>query len=236
MAMAPPPPSETDDQLVARLARLQQRRQAATPADASIGGPGGTPRPTAGRTRHPAAGARAGALVLSLAATGGLGVLFAHLNSGQAAARSLAALPAPIPVVAGTSVPSAISPVSSTTASTTAVPPRSTAPTTVATAPAAAPQAFNGSTVDTRYGPVQVQAQLTNGTITEVAVIAYPDTEDESLSINASALPQLRTEVLAAQRADVDTVSGATYTSDAYRQSLQAAIDGARAAGVTTIA
>ncbi len=81
-----------------------------------------------------------------------------------------------------------------------------------------------------------MQLQFTNGAISEVAVVAYPNGDDKSVRINARALPTLRTEVLTAQTAHVDTVSGATYTSDAYTRSLQSAIDQARAAGTTTIA
>jgi uncharacterized protein with FMN-binding domain len=85
--------------------------------------------------------------------------------------------------------------------------------------------------VDTKFGPVQVQVHVSNGQIVEVAVVQYPDGDHKSVQINARALPTLRTEVLSAQSAVVDTVSGATYTSNGYRQSLQLAIDEARAAG-----
>jgi uncharacterized protein with FMN-binding domain len=67
-------------------------------------------------------------------------------------------------------------------------------------------------------------------------VVQYPDGDSKSVRINSRALPTLRTEVLTAQSAEVDTVSGATYTSDAYARSLQSAIDEARAAGATQIA
>ncbi|MCU1401088.1 MAG: hypothetical protein JWN62_4197 [Acidimicrobiales bacterium] len=87
--------------------------------------------------------------------------------------------------------------------------------------------------VETRYGPIEVQAQITNGALTDVAVIEYPSGDRKSQRINASALPTLRTEALTAQSASVDTVSGATYTSTGYTQSLQSALDTARAAGVT---
>jgi uncharacterized protein with FMN-binding domain len=65
--------------------------------------------------------------------------------------------------------------------------------------------------------------------------VQYPDTDNKSVRINSRALPTLRTEVLTAQTANVDSVSGATYTSDGYVSSLQSAIDQARAAGATTI-
>lgn len=72
-----------------------------------------------------------------------------------------------------------------------------------------------------RHGIVQVQVVLTNGSITDVQVLRAPDTNPTE-----SALPTLREEALTAQSADIDTVSGATMTSEAYAESLQAALDG----------
>lgn len=213
MTIPPPPGAITEPQLAERLARLQQRRQ---PTTATQAGTDTSPARRATRRRHPAAGARAGALLLTVASTGGLGALLATLDSAQATTQTLAALPAPLPTT------------SSTTSARTAP-----VPSTSSTGTPSTVQPFNGSLINTRYGPVQVQAQISNGTITEVAVVAYPDGDSESRSINARALPQLRTEVLTAQQANVDTVSGATYTSNGYRQSLQAALDQARAAGVS---
>ncbi len=79
------------------------------------------------------------------------------------------------------------------------------------------------------YGTVQVQIRVTNGVITDIGVLAYPDREVESQQISASAIPQLRTAALAAQSANIASISGASYTSSAYKASLQAAI---RAAGL----
>jgi uncharacterized protein with FMN-binding domain len=63
-----------------------------------------------------------------------------------------------------------------------------------------------------------------------VSVLRYPDGDRKSVSINNRALPRLIKETATAQSAEVDTVSGATYTSGSYRQSLQSAIDQARSA------
>lgn len=98
---------------------------------------------------------------------------------------------------------------------------------------ASQPAAFDGNVVNTRYGPVQVQIQVANGALTDVAVVLYPDGDRKSIRINEQALPTLRSEALTAQSARVHTVSGATYTSDGYTQSLQSALDAARAAGIT---
>ncbi|UJW30840.1 FMN-binding protein [Saccharothrix sp. AJ9571] len=71
-----------------------------------------------------------------------------------------------------------------------------------------------------RHGIVQVQVVLTDGSITEVQVLRAPATKPTE-----EALPTLREEALNAQSAEIDTVSGATMTSEAYAESLQAALD-----------
>jgi uncharacterized protein with FMN-binding domain len=84
-----------------------------------------------------------------------------------------------------------------------------------------------GDSVQTRWGPVQVRITVQNGKITDVTAVTYPQENPRDQQINAYAVPQLRSEALAAQSADIDTVSGATYTSDGYRESLQSALDSA---------
>ncbi|MEU6244230.1 FMN-binding protein [Streptomyces sp. NPDC047024] len=84
-----------------------------------------------------------------------------------------------------------------------------------------------GDTAQTRWGPVQVRVTLDNGRLTDVTAVRHPSENSRDQEINAFALPRLRAEALAAQSADIDTVSGATYTSTGYRQSLQSALDSA---------
>ncbi|SED02813.1 FMN-binding domain-containing protein [Streptomyces sp. 3213] len=84
-----------------------------------------------------------------------------------------------------------------------------------------------GETAQTRWGPVQVKITVTNGKITDVTAVQSPSDNPRDQEINSYALPQLKSEALAAQSAKIDTVSGATYTSDGYRQSLQSALDSA---------
>ncbi|MFJ1973585.1 FMN-binding protein [Streptomyces sp. NPDC087903] len=84
-----------------------------------------------------------------------------------------------------------------------------------------------GDTVQTRWGPVQVRITLKNGKLTEVTAVTYPTENPRDQEINSYAIPRLRAEALTAQSASIDTVSGATYTSDGYRQSLQSALDSA---------
>jgi uncharacterized protein with FMN-binding domain len=89
----------------------------------------------------------------------------------------------------------------------------------------AAAGTVTGTVADTRWGPVQVQITVANGSITNVAVVQYPDSNGKDQDINARALPILIQETLKAQSAKIDMVSGATYTSDGYVTSLQSAID-----------
>ncbi|MFK4102305.1 FMN-binding protein [Streptomyces sp. NPDC019531] len=84
-----------------------------------------------------------------------------------------------------------------------------------------------GDTIQTRWGPVQVRITIKNSRLTEVTAVTYPTDNPRDQEINSYAIPRLRTEALEAQSADIDTVSGATYTSDGYRQSLQSALDSA---------
>ncbi|MFD8229070.1 FMN-binding protein [Streptomyces massasporeus] len=77
-----------------------------------------------------------------------------------------------------------------------------------------------GSTVDTEKGPVQVEVTFDGDEIASVRMLRQPDHPQTT-----AAVPRLIEETLRAQSADIDTVSGATVTSDGYKESLQAAID-----------
>jgi uncharacterized protein with FMN-binding domain len=83
----------------------------------------------------------------------------------------------------------------------------------------------NGPTEQTRYGPVQVQVTISGKRITGVKTLQHPSGDDRSIQIANDALPQLRAETLTAQSAQIDSVGGATYTSEGYQQSLQGALD-----------
>ena len=85
----------------------------------------------------------------------------------------------------------------------------------------------DGPVVDTRYGPVQVEVTLDGSTIKAIAAIQLPGGDRRSEQISNRAEPTLQSEALQAQSANIDGVSGATYTSEAYAQSLQAALDDA---------
>ena len=163
---------------------------------------------------------------------------FSGLGGSGSSAAALDALSTPLTTQAASSPAPNVAGSTATTATPGAAAPAPTgaSPTTGTPVTSTSVQVFDGATVDTRYGPVRVEVQITDGQISNIAVLAHPDGDDKSVRINARALPTLKSETLTAQTATVDTVSGATYTSDAYNRSLQSAIDEARAAGATTIA
>ena len=86
---------------------------------------------------------------------------------------------------------------------------------------------YTGESVSTRYGSVQVSVTIAGGKITDVTAVHLTDDEQRSVQISAAAAPILREEVLSAQSANVSIVSRATYTSDAYLQSVQSALSAA---------
>lgn len=85
--------------------------------------------------------------------------------------------------------------------------------------------AIAGDAVMTRYGAVQVQITVSGGKITAADVLQVPNQDRRDQMINGQAVPILDQEAVAAQSSRIDSVSGATYTSDGYIQSLQSAID-----------
>ncbi len=132
-------------------------------------------------------------------------------SAGGATAQVVAGAPLSPPTVGASPPPASVPP------------PAAAAPVTVV---------GTGPVVPNRYGPVQVEVTLTDGRIVDVRALQLPF-GGQSGQISRYAEPQLHQEALAAQSAQVDTVSGASYTSDGYRTSLQAALDAARAASNT---
>lgn len=97
------------------------------------------------------------------------------------------------------------------------------------TAPATtASKTFTGPAIPYYFGTAQVQVTMVNGKITAVTALQLPN-EGRSAWISQQVEPILRSEVLATQSAQIDLISGATYTSEAYAQSLQGALDQAHA-------
>ena len=87
---------------------------------------------------------------------------------------------------------------------------------------------YTGSVADAYYGNVQVRVTISGGQITDVVFLQYPDTHATSVMINSQAMPYLKQEAIQAQSANVQIVTGATFTSEAFSQSLQAALAQAR--------
>ena len=113
-------------------------------------------------------------------------------------------------------------------------PPSGPSPTTVPISPTAIPQTstkgrykdgtYTGSVADAFYGNIQVQAIIQGGAISDVQFLQYPNDRETSVSINSQAMPILKSEAIQAQSANVDIVSGATDSSQAFRESLSAAL------------
>ena len=83
---------------------------------------------------------------------------------------------------------------------------------------------YVGTSADAYYGRVQVQVAIQGGKIADVQFLDHPSDRRTSQMINNQAMPYLRAEAIQAQSAQVDIVSGATDTSQAFQQSLAAAL------------
>lgn len=83
---------------------------------------------------------------------------------------------------------------------------------------------YTGSVADAYYGSVQVSAKISGGKLTDVKILQFPNTHSTSVIINQQAMPYLKQEAIQAQSANVQIISGATFTSQAFQQSLQAAL------------
>jgi uncharacterized protein with FMN-binding domain len=103
-------------------------------------------------------------------------------------------------------------------------PPASAAP----AAPTSGGTVLTGPDVPNRYGDVQVRVTVQGGKIVDVTPLQMPVDRSRSAEISQAAGPLLREEVLQVQSANIDIISGATYTSESYAQSVQAALDQAR--------
>ncbi len=114
-------------------------------------------------------------------------------------------------------------PTTTTPAAGAAPPPsgtRTTAPST-----ASSTRTVTGDVFDNRFGPVQVRVTLSGHQILAVDAVQLPSDHPRSAYISQQAGPLLQQETLQAQSAQIDVVSGATYTSQSYAQSLQSALD-----------
>ena len=107
-------------------------------------------------------------------------------------------------------------------------PPPRARPQAAAAAPPPGVRVGTGPLITTPFSAIQVRAELTRGRLTGVRTLALSGADAHTRAINARAEPLLRESALEARSADVDVVSGATYTSRSWRDSLRAAIRDAR--------
>jgi len=94
--------------------------------------------------------------------------------------------------------------------------------------PAATSATYDGASVQTRYGPVQVRITVVAGKVTGADAIQLPSGNSYDDQVRQFAVPTLNQEAVAAQSAKIAMVSGATFTSSAYKESLQSALDQAK--------
>jgi len=83
---------------------------------------------------------------------------------------------------------------------------------------------YTGSVADAFYGPLQVKAIIKGGKITDVQFLQYPNDRPESIQVNNRSNPLLRAEAIQIQSANVDIVSGATQSAEAFQKSLAVAL------------
>jgi uncharacterized protein with FMN-binding domain len=146
-------------------------------------------------------------------------LLFSFKTPAQARPRTPAA-----DVAQATPTPSA-SPAASASSGPTPTP----TPTPTNTGPTYKDGQYTGQDFQNQFGDTQVKVTISGGRITDVQAVQLPYDRQRSAEISQYAAPQLHDEVLQAQSAQIDSLSGATYTSDAYAQSVQSALDQAHA-------
>jgi uncharacterized protein with FMN-binding domain len=131
----------------------------------------------------------------------------------------------PVPAAAGPTGPTADSGTSSGGSAASSAP-AAVSGSSSSTASTSGTKTVTGDSVDTRWGPVQVQITVTNGKVTKANAVVYPTENPRDQQINAYAIPTLNQEAVSAgNSAKIDMVSGATVTSTGYLGSLQSALD-----------
>ena len=154
--------------------------------------------------------------------TGVTAVGVAWLLAYKVTPHQLAAL-APAPPTQGSGNLASPSPSPTSAPSPTATPSAMPSP-SPSPSPTALSGTFTGADVPNRFGDVQVRVVISNGRITDVQAVTLPTDRAESAYISQQVGPWLRTEALQAQSANIDIISGATYPSQSYAQSLESAL------------
>ena len=180
---------------------------AASVASVNAPSPSGAPSPKTGGTATSTPSAQAGASPSSTPSAKATATPKAAAPSASAPK----ALAAPAPAAPAPAAPAPAAP----------------APAAPAAAPAGVSGTFTGGTAQTAYGPVQVQIVVQNSKITAATAVKYPTGNSRDVAIAQYAIPVLNSEAVQAQSANISMVSGATYTSSGYVQSLQSALSAA---------
>ncbi len=158
------------------------------------------------------------AAVAIMATIVGVFLLFSFQTPATPASSRLSVVgPAPTPTASRRGGPTPTPPGASPTGSASATP-----------TPVAAGYrdgSFTGQDAPNQYGDVQVRVTIAAGKITDVQALTLPSDRQRSAEISQQAGPLLHDEVVQAQSAQIDILSGATFTSDSYAQSVQSALD-----------
>ena len=140
--------------------------------------------------------------------------------------------PSPQSTTAATTATTASPAAATTTASTTTpttTPATTTTPASTTTTGQYKDGSYTGTTSSNRYDDIQVAIVISGGKITAITTPTLRGESGHSTQINSYAVPQLKTQAIAAQSASIDGVSSASYTTEAYVSSLQSALDQAKA-------
>ncbi len=181
-------------------------------------------------TTHITPRAMRSAALVGLFGAAGLLVSAKELVGPSSSVLTSAARPAVPPPTASPASPASPTPTAgppaapSVSSSSPSAPATTTTPTTVGGI-----RQITGSTENNPYGPIQVRITLSGGKLVDVTAVQSPTDHSLSVAIAQQALPLLRQEVRQAQSARIDNVSGASYDSLGYAQSVQSALDKARA-------
>ncbi|WP_406830170.1 FMN-binding protein [Pedococcus sp. KACC 23699] len=155
-------------------------------------------------------------------------LLFSYHTSTSSRSSSVAA-----PVIAQAATPGAVatpkatspSGTSTSGSSSSSTPSGGSSSSSSSPSQSSAAKTYAGDAIGTQYGDVQVQITVKGGKITASQVLQVPWNDNRDQEINSYAVPILNQEAVSSQSANIDMVSGATFTSDGYIQSLQSAID-----------
>ena len=169
-------------------------------------------------------------IVLGGTAAGLAAVLSIHTGSSPSTALASSSLSTQSASASSTPATSSTRSTSSTSTSTshtgtTGTTAPATSSTTTTSSSTATTRSATGSDISFQYGDIQLKVTATGTKVTHVSVVKIGETDPRSQQIDAYAVPQLTQEVLAAGSANIQAVSGASYTSQAYYDSLQSALD-----------